>query len=73
MDKKVFLLSKEDYSKKQVESMTEEMLEAMVSKPDYDNDSTIIKIDANNFGSADDAISFNLFDKDDYHVIAFGF
>jgi hypothetical protein len=31
MDKKVFLLSKECYSKKQAKSMTEEMLEAMVS------------------------------------------
>ena len=73
MDKKVFLLSKEVYSKKQAESMTEEMLEAMVSKSDYDNDSTIIKIDANDAVSADEAICFNLFDKDDYHVIAFGF
>jgi hypothetical protein len=73
MDKKVFLLSKEVYSKKQAKSMTEEMLEAMVSKPDYDDDSTIIKIDANDADSAEEAICFNLLDKEDYHVIAFGF
>jgi hypothetical protein len=74
MDKKVFLLDKECYKKEQVENLTERDLEKWVAEESYTEDFTIIKIDANNYSTPNDAISGEgICAKDEYHIISFGF
>ena len=74
MDKKVFLLDKERYTEEQVKNLTEKELEEWVAEEDYDENYSIIKIDANAYNSAEEAIEgeYILF-PEEYHVISFGF
>lgn len=74
-DKKVFLLDKKCYRKEMVENLTEKDLEEWVAEEDYEDNYTIIKIDANSYESVDEAIESEmmLFDEDDYYVFSFGF
>lgn len=74
-DKKVFLLDKQHYRKEQVENLTEKDLEEWVAEEDYDDNYTIVKIDANSYTSAEEAIEAEMpfTDLDDYYVFSFGF
>lgn len=74
MDKKVFLLDKDYYSRSMVDNLTEKDLEEWVAEESYTEDFTIIKIDANDYDSVDEAIEGEgiLFDEC-YYVFAFGF
>lgn len=74
-DKKVFLLDKQHYRKEQVENLTEKDLEEWVAEEDYDDNYTIVKIDANSYASAEEAIEAEMpfEDLDDYYVFSFGF
>lgn len=75
MEKKVFLLDKEHYTKKQVENLTERDLEKWVAEEDYTENYTIVKIDANSYANAKDAIEAEIpyASEDDYYVLSFGF
>ena len=76
MDKKVFLLDKEHYTKEQVENLTEKDLEEWVAEEDYDNNDTIIKIDANGYSTPEAAIDGEgggFYDSEDYYIFSFGF
>lgn len=75
MDKKVFLLSKSYYSETMVSNLTEKDLEEWIAEEDYNDDYTIVKIDANGYDSAEDAIidEMPFVDIDDYYMFAFGF
>lgn len=75
MDKKVFLLDKECYTSQQVESLTEKDLEEWVADEDYAQNYTIIKIDANSYSTADEAIKEEMphIKNEDYHIVSFGF
>ena len=75
-DKKVFLLDKQHYRKEQVENLTEKDLEEWVAEEDYEDNYTIMKIDANGYDTPEDAIEgegCGLFDEEDYYVFSFGF
>jgi hypothetical protein len=75
MDKKVFLLDKQHYRKEMVENITEKYLEEWVAQEDYEENYSIIKIDANPYDSVEEAIEdvVPFFDEDDYYVFSFGF
>lgn len=75
MDKKVFLLDKERYTAEMVANLTEKDLEEWVAEEDYNDDHTIVKIEANGYNSAKEAIISEMpfADIDDYYVFAFGF
>lgn len=79
MDKKVFLLDKNSYSEEMISNLTEKDLEEWVAEEDYDDNYTIIKIDANGYDSAEAAIVGELnpieglFDINDYYMFTFGF
>lgn len=75
MDKKVFLLDKERYTEEMVANLTEKDLEKWVAEEDYNDDYTIVKIDANGYDSAEEAFvnEMPFADIDDYYVLAFGF
>lgn len=75
MDKKVFLLDKSYYSETMVSNLTEKDLEKWVAEEDYNEDYTIVKIDANGYGSANEAFvnEMPFADMDDYYMLAFGF
>lgn len=75
MDKKVFLLDKSYYPQTMVDNLTEKDLEKWVAEEDYDDDYTIVKIEANGYDSAEEAIinEMPFADMDDYYVFAFGF
>lgn len=75
MDKKVFLLDKFYYSETIIDDLTEEDLEKWVAAEDYDDEHTIIKIDANGYDSAEEAFinEMPFEDIDDFYVFAFGF
>ena len=80
MDKKVFLLDKDSYTKEMVEHLTEKDLEEWISEEDYNDNYSIIKIDANGYDNPEVAIACEffgstdgLFELDDYYVFAFGF
>ena len=75
-DKKVFLLDKQHYRKEQVENLTEKDLEEWVAEEDYEDNYTIMKIDANDYDTPEDAIEgegCGLVDEEDYYVFSFGF
>ena len=72
MDKKVFLIDKEVYNESEVMRFTEDVLEDLVSGDDY-TDSPIIKLDANQYATPEDAIDGEGFDPDSYYVLSFGF
>jgi hypothetical protein len=75
MDKKVFLLDKSYYAETMVSNLTEKDLEKWVAEEDYDDDYTIVKIEANGYDSAEEAIinEMPFADMDDYYMVAFGF
>ena len=75
MDKKIFLLDKEQYTKEQIDNLTEKDLEEWVAEEDYDDNYSIIKIDANGYASVDKAIDgeMSMLDKEDYYIRSFGF
>jgi hypothetical protein len=75
MDKKVFLLDKERYTEKMIANLTEKDLEKWVAEEDYNEDYTIVKIDANGYGSAIEAFinEMPFADMDDYYMLVFGF
>lgn len=76
MDKKVFLLDKDYYRREQVENLTEKDLEEWVAEEGYNDNHTIIKIDANGYSTPQKAIEeegFGLYNEEDYFVISFGF
>ena len=75
MDKKVFLLDKDHYTKEMVENLTEKDLEEWVAEEDYEENYSILKIDANDYNSVEDAINKEGWDylKDDCYVVSFGF
>ena len=75
MDKKIFLLDKEQYTKEQVDGLTEKDLEEWVAEEDYDGNYSIIKIDANGYASVDEAIDeeMSILTKDEYYIRSFGF
>ena len=64
MDKKVFLLDKEHYTEEMVANLTEKDLEKWVAEEDYNDDYTIVKIDANGYDSAKEAfVNLALFSR----------
>lgn len=75
MDKKIFLIDKSSYRRELVENLTEKDLEEWVAEEDYNDDYTIVKIDANGYDSVDDALNGEVMwcDLDDYYVFVFGF
>ena len=75
MDKKIFLLDKECYTAEMVDNLTEKDLEKWVAEEDYNDDYTIVKIEANGYDSAEEAIinEMPFADMDDYYMVAFGF
>jgi len=75
MDKKVFLLDKSYYPQTMVDNLTEKDLEKWVAEEDYNDDYTIVKIEANGYDTAEEAIinEMPFADMDDYYVFAFGF
>ena len=75
-DKKVFLLDKQYYRKEQVENLTEKDLEEWVAEEDYEENYTMVKLDANGYNTPEEAIVGELgemCDEDDYFVFSFGF
>ena len=75
MDKKIFLLDKNVYDDKFVNSLTEQKLEEIVASDDYEVNDAILKIDATGYGSAEQAIKEEMpfIDLNEYHVIMFDF
>lgn len=75
MDKKIFLLDKSYYPQTMVDNLTEKDLEKWVAEEDYNDDYTIVKIEANGYDSAEEAIinEMPFADMDDYYMVAFGF
>lgn len=75
MDKVIFLIEKSQYRREVVENLTRKELEDWVSEENYDDDSTIVKIDANDYDSVDDALNSEVMwcDLDDCYVFSFGF
>lgn len=75
MDKKVFLLDKSYYSETMLLNLTEKDLEEWVAEEDYNDDYTIVKIEANGYDTAEKAIinEMPFADMDDYYMFAFGF
>ena len=72
MDKKVFLLDKEVYNES-VMRFTEYALECLVSNDNDYSDSSIIKLDANQYATPEEAIDGEGFNPDLYYVLSFGF
>lgn len=75
MDKKVFLLDKSHYPETMVSNLTEKDLEELVAEEGYNEDYTIVKIDANGYDSSEEAFvnEMPFADMDDYYMVAFGF
>lgn len=74
MDKKVFLLDKEAYTEEQANNLTEKDLEEWVAEETYEDNYTMIKIDANNYSSVDDALkSEGILFAEGYWIRTFGF
>lgn len=75
MNKKVFLLDKSAYRKELVNNLSEKDLEEWLAEEDYDDNYTIVKIDANGYDSAEEAFinEMPFADIEDYYMFAFGF
>lgn len=75
MDKKIYLLDKSYYSETMVSNLTEKYLEEWVAEEDYDDNYTIVKIDANGYDSVEEAFvnEMPFADINDYYMFAFGF
>lgn len=73
-DKKVFLLDKQHYRKEQVESLTEKDLEEWVAEEDYNENYTIMKVDANGYDTPEAAMEGEGFlFPEYYYIFSFGF
>lgn len=73
-DKKIFLLDKDCYSKKTVENLTEKDLEEWVAEEDYDDNYTILKIDANAYNTPEEALeNEGVLFPENYYQFVFGF
>lgn len=77
MDKKIFLLDRDVYDESQIKSLNlaEKDLEKWVMENDYNDDNSIIKVDANGYDTADDALHGELpfINTDDYIIFTFNF
>lgn len=73
MDKKIFLIDKSYYRREMVNNLTEDELEDWVMEDTYEDNDTIIKIDANGYDSVELALNEFGFDENDYYVFTFGF
>lgn len=76
MDKKVFLIDKESYGEELVSKLTEKDLEEWVAESDYEDDSSVLKVDANGYDTVEEAVREELgewIDLEDYYVFTFGF
>lgn len=77
-DKVIFLLDKERYTDQDVQGLTRKDLEKWIAEEDYNDDYTIMKIDANAYNSVSEAIEEEIgfiapCDVHEiYHVFAFG-
>jgi len=75
MDKKVYLLDKSYYWVPPTINLTEKDVENLIADVDYNDNKAIVKIDANGYDSAKDAIMNEMpsVDLADYYMFAFGF
>lgn len=74
IDKKIFLLDKTAYREDIIQNLTEKDLEEWVAEVDYDDNYTIIKIDANSYDSVDEALeNEGVLFPEDYYIFSFGF
>lgn len=76
MDKKVFLVDKGSYGEELVSKLTEKDLEEWVAESDYEDDSSVLKVDANGYDTVEEAVREELgewIDLEDYYVFTFGF
>lgn len=74
MDKKIYLLDKECYTKEMVANITEKDLEEWVAEEDYNDNYTIVKINANGYNDVNEAFvnEMPFANIEDYYVFAFG-
>lgn len=77
MDKKIFLLDRDVYDESHIKSLnlTEKDLEEWAMEDGYNDDDSIIKVDANGYDTADDALHGELpfINTDDYIILTFNF
>jgi hypothetical protein len=74
MDKKVFLLDKSHYPETMVSNLTEKDLEEWVAEEDYNDNYTILKIDANGYDTPEEALdSEGVLYPEEYYQFNFGF
>ena len=74
MDKKVFLIDREFYSEEYVKNLTEKDLEEWVAEEGYDDNYTVIKIDANGYNTPEEALKGEgILFPEDYYQFNFGF
>jgi hypothetical protein len=74
MDKKIFLLDKDYYTEDQVQNLTEKDLEEWVAEEDYNDNYTILKIDANGYDTPEEALdSEGVLYPEEYYQFNFGF
>lgn len=74
MDKKIFLIDKSSYRKELVENLNEKDLEEWVAEDDYNDNYSIIKIDANHYSTPEEAIKEEgILFPEDYYIFTFGF
>ena len=74
MDKKVFLLDKEVYDEDMVKNLTEKDLEKWVAEESYTENFTIMKIDANDYPTPEEAIKGEgILSPEEYYIRTFGF
>ena len=75
MDKNIYLLDKECYTKEMVANLTEKDLEEWVAEEGYNDNYSIVKISANGYNDVNEAFVNELPFAyiEDYYVFAFGF
>jgi hypothetical protein len=74
MDKKIFLLDKDYYTEDQVQNLTEKDLEEWVAEEDYNDNYTILKIDANGYDTPEEALNGEgVLYPEEYYQFNFGF
>ena len=73
MDKAVFLFDKEHYTQQEVNKLTRKDCEEYVAEETYEDNYTIIKIDANSYSTSKEAINEECLNEEYYHIKSFGF
>ena len=75
MDKKIFLFDKDFYTSDSVKTLTEKDCEELVAKDAYNDDISILKIDANGYDTIDIALEAEVgyLDLNDFYIRSFGF